>query len=760
MSSETQPPAEKRSLVQRGLDFIFGYDFFISYTRRDGGKDYAEGLARRLKAAGFQIFFDSDEYAMGDDWKVEGKWALKRTSQLVLVASPEALSSPAVVREVELYSSLPKRRIIPIDFDGTIRNRDESKPIFKYLKSEILFIEEDPSCLGSDPSDFIVQKLQDGFNLKRQDTKRSRVFTVVAALLAMLAVAAVAFGFYAREQSIRAVTERDGAWTLQSLFLADTSEEQLTNGDAVTAALLALEGLQDPNATDEPHRIRPDVHGAYVSLESAWRGRREQAVLAGHEGWVFSAAFSPDGTRIVTASEDKTARVWDALTGETLNVLQGHAAEVYSAAFGPKGERIVTASGDKTVRVWAADGSGEPLILEGHAGIVRGATFSPDGARIVTASDDKTARVWDALTGDVVKVLEDHTDSGHTDPLKSARFSPDGAHVVTASDDWYANIWEVATGKLIGALEGHQETLEDAAFSPDGKLIVTTSADKTARIWDASTRKQIKVLEGHGDIVWSAAFSPDGTRILSASQDGTARFWDAESGKEIQTLTGHEKAVNGASFSTDGTRIVTASNDETARVWVAAPGEVIQTLRGHKNTVYTAAFSPDGALILTASKDGTARFWDAETGRGIPPHLAHSNAVNGASFSPGVDEDIAGAVVVEIAVGDREQEREDPADGAQDADSREEHHMKWASVRLSLRRCGRQNSSHSAEADKGQGHDAGDDEGDAGAAQAWRDLVFFDLLADAGHEHDGEQPARRRCRDRTRRTARSCSPAG
>jgi hypothetical protein len=105
MSDKMQPPAGerpseagKRSLVQRALDAIFGYDFFISYTRWDGGKDYAEALARRLKGAGFQIFFDSDEYAMGDDWKVEGRWALRRTSRLILVASPEALSSLATWR--------------------------------------------------------------------------------------------------------------------------------------------------------------------------------------------------------------------------------------------------------------------------------------------------------------------------------------------------------------------------------------------------------------------------------------------------------------------------------------------------------------------------------------------------------------------------------------------------------------------------------------------------------------------------------------
>ena len=108
-----------------------------------------------------------------------------------MVASPEALSSSTVVREVEIYSSLENRRIIPIDFGGTIRNRDETKPIFKHLKPEILFIEESLDRLGSDPSDFILQKLQDGFNLKRQDKKRSRVFAGAAAVLATLTVVAV-----------------------------------------------------------------------------------------------------------------------------------------------------------------------------------------------------------------------------------------------------------------------------------------------------------------------------------------------------------------------------------------------------------------------------------------------------------------------------------------------------------------------------------------------------------------------------------------
>ena len=118
------------------------------------------------------------------------------------------------------------------------------------------------------------------------------------------------------------------------------------------------------------------------------------ALLRGHTAMVYSAAFSPDGKRIVTASADNTAQVWDADSGKTLASLLGHTGEVSSAAFSPDGKRVVTASSDKTARVWDAD-SGKTLVsLLGHTGKVSSAAFSPDGKRVVTASDDRTARVW------------------------------------------------------------------------------------------------------------------------------------------------------------------------------------------------------------------------------------------------------------------------------------------------------------------------------------------------------------------------------
>jgi WD40 repeat protein len=110
---------------------------------------------------------------------------------------------------------------------------------------------------------------------------------------------------------------------------------------------------------------------------------------------VQSAAFSPDGARIVTASLDETARIWDAATGREITVLRGHQSSVLSAAFSPDGGRIVTAGEDTTARIWDAASGKEIIVLRGHESPVESAAFSPDGARILTASSDKTARIWD-----------------------------------------------------------------------------------------------------------------------------------------------------------------------------------------------------------------------------------------------------------------------------------------------------------------------------------------------------------------------------
>ena len=144
---------------------------------------------------------------------------------------------------------------------------------------------------------------------------------------------------------------------------------------------------------------------------------KQIAGLSGHDDVVRSVAFSPDARRIVTASNDRTARIWDAASGVQLAVLSGHGeglpaddegGNVRSAAFSPDGRRIVTASNDKTARIWDAATARQLAVLSGHDHPVRTAAFSPDGRRIVTASADQTARIWDAATAKPLEVLSGH----------------------------------------------------------------------------------------------------------------------------------------------------------------------------------------------------------------------------------------------------------------------------------------------------------------------------------------------------------------
>jgi hypothetical protein len=209
----------------------------------------------------------------------------------------------------------------------------------------------------------------------------------------------------------------------------------------------------------------------------------EVCTLKGHTEPVMSASFSPDGSLVVTASEDRSAKIWNAATGAKVRDLMGHADIVDSAAFSPDGTRVATASYDRTAKIWNAATGALVWDLVGHTSYLMSAVFSPDGTRVVTASWDHTAKIWNAATGARVWDLV-----GHTKPVRSASFSPDGKRVVTASDDNTAKVWNAVTGVLIRDLEGHTDLLYSAEFSPQGTKVVTASEDKTAKIWQLLPR--------------------------------------------------------------------------------------------------------------------------------------------------------------------------------------------------------------------------------------------------------------------------------
>ncbi len=458
---------------------------------------------------------------------------------------------------------------------------------------------------------------------KRIRTRTVRVLSGVAIAVTLLAIVASGAGFVASKRQREAEYQEAQSLKAQARLLVQAAAQRLKESDVAGAQGIILEVLTNPEFA-QGHT--PAAISVFQEIRAA---DAQLAVLSGHGGNVRSAVYSPDGTRIVTAAEDKTARIWDARTGAPLAVLSGHGGSVWSAAYSPDGTRIVTASGDKTVRIWDARTGAQLAMLSGHGDAVRSAAYSPDGSRIVTASFDKTVRIWEARTGAQLTVL-----SGHGDLVRSAAYSPDGTRIVTGSDDKTARIWDARTGAPLAVLSGHGNGVRSAAYSPDGSRIVTASYDKTVRIWDAHTGAQLTVLSGHGAIVNAAAYSPDGTRIVSGSADKTARIWDARTGAPLAVLSSHGDRVLSAAYSPDGTRIVTASFDKTARIWEARTGGQLAVLSSHGASVATARYSPDGTRIVTASSDKTARIWEARTGAPLAVLSGHGDMVTCAAYSP------------------------------------------------------------------------------------------------------------------------------
>ncbi|MCP4695527.1 MAG: tetratricopeptide repeat protein [Gammaproteobacteria bacterium] len=441
----------------------------------------------------------------------------------------------------------------------------------------------------------------------------------------------------AQDQARRADEKRDEALRHQSLALTVQAKIETERGNATNGILLALEAL--PANLDEPNR--PYVPEAEAQLYSSLSRPYETAVLQGHENRVNNAAFRPDGKRILTASADHTARLWDADTGKLLAVLE-HEGSVNHAAFSPDGNHIVTASKDGNARLWDAHTGNLSSILQGHEDSVLHAAFSPDGKHIVTASEDAAVRLWDTHTGKLLTVLQE-PEAWRNVAVNHAAFSPDGRRIVTTSYNWDSNnrnfhLLDVDTGKLLAVLQGDEDRIRYnkkgvAPFSPDNKHIVTISEDDAVRLWDAHTGKSLRILQTNKtDKIRYAAFNPDGKRIVMISWDGIARLWDVHSGKLLIVLQG--SGVTHAAFSPDNKSIVTTSRDNTACLWDVSTGKNLAILQGHKNDVLHADFSPDSKRIVTVSTDNTVRLWNIDISNPLFVLQEHENNVSHATFSP------------------------------------------------------------------------------------------------------------------------------
>jgi WD40 repeat protein/serine/threonine protein kinase len=300
------------------------------------------------------------------------------------------------------------------------------------------------------------------------------------------------------------------------------------------------------------------MKGVRKAFNACWL----KGILKGHEDWVNTAAFSPDGKIALSGSDDHTLRLWDLETGENIRVFRGHEDRVSSVAISPGGRFAISGGHDRTLRLWGLE-TGENLgILKGHRDWVSSVAVSPDGRFALSGSDDMSLFLWDLRMGERLRILD-----GFKYEVRTVAFSPDGRFALSAGDDCVLCLWDLRTRVCLHRLEGHESWVSSVAFSPDGRFALSGSLDDTLRLWDMRTVTCLRVLVGHEDWVRSVAISPDGRFGLSGGHDKTLRLWDLRTGECLSVIRGHEDWVSFVGFSPDGRFALSGSHDKTMRIW-------------------------------------------------------------------------------------------------------------------------------------------------------------------------------------------------
>ncbi|WP_414565349.1 MULTISPECIES: eIF2A-related protein [unclassified Anabaena] len=463
--------------------------------------------------------------------------------------------------------------------------------------------------LSADVQYFISACLAAREHQQREQKKRLRQAQIAVTVISVLGIFASGFGGLAYFQKQTAQLREIAALNASSqAFLL--SHQQL---EAVIASVKAGREIKQVFLPSPEIKL-----STAATFQQAIYQTQEINRLPAHNQQVNAVIFSPDGKILVSASDDKTIKLWHQ-NGSLITTISGNKSRVTAIAFSPDGKLLAAADADNYIKIYDIHGQ---LIktLTGHNDIVTDVSFSADSKILASASLDNTVKIWQT-DGRLINSWK-----AHDGWVNTVSFSPDGKIIASGGEDNLVKLWQVDDGNLITVLRGHQGRITRVQFSPDNQVLASGSGDKTIKIWN-NQGEVLQNIEAHSEQINSIKFSPDNQILASASGDKTIKIWQLN-GNLLKTIQGHGEAVRDISFSIDGQIIASAGADHTIKFWQLKQDKQVQV-----NDIRSISFSPDGKTFASASWNGDIKIWQKDA-LIVNNFSAHNDIADAVIFSP------------------------------------------------------------------------------------------------------------------------------
>ena len=362
--------------------------------------------------------------------------------------------------------------------------------------------------------------------------------------------------------------------------------------------------------------------------------------FAGHLGFISSLAITPDGTKVVSGSNDRTIKIWNLTTGQELLTF----FPCYSTAgllswlfflfvkVTPDGTKVIAGSTEGTIEIWDLNIEQELCTLYAHTETLTTVDITPDGEKIVSGSVDETIKVWDLVTGQQLLTL-----TGHLSFISSLAITPDGEKIISGSADKTIKVWDLVTGQQLLTFSSIYPIA--LAITHDGTKVVS-GGSSGIQVWDLAIAKELFIPSfcTHATSVNEIVITPDGNHLISGSQDDTIKIWNIATSPNLFTFSDNTQSVTKLVVTPDGSKIIFVDcwgdkqikmmnfsrkqksekiimhffkmmRIKLKRLWNLATRQEISTLTSYNNS-YTFAITPDGTKIITGGWSGEINVWN------------------------------------------------------------------------------------------------------------------------------------------------------